>query len=243
MERGERMTPYIVFRGVDSRDVGVVIEDMFDVHRPKRNVATIQVAGRDGRLVQDEGTYDNCTISAKINCFGAPLSDVYAWLNGSGALILGDEPERFIRASAAAQIKNTRFRCDGCYDSLQVSFDCEPFRYHVEAEGGDDVIITASPHTVTNPGTYKSAPRFKIEGSGDAVLTIGTQIVEIEDMDGGVIIDSEMGDCFNLTETALLNGQVSIMDDDFPTLAPGANIISWTGGITKITITPRWRDL
>ena len=31
--------------------------------------------------------------------------------------------------------------------------------------------------------------------------------------------------------------------DDFPTLAPGANILSWTGGVTKITVTPRWRDL
>ena len=32
--------------------------------------------------------------------------------------------------------------------------------------------------------------------------------------------------------------------DDFPTLAPGANILSWTGtGVTGITITPRWRDL
>ena len=237
------MEPYIVFRGIDSRDVGVVIEDMFDIHRPKRNVQTIQVPGRDGRLMQDDGTYDTYTISAKINCFGAPLSDVYAWLNGSGNLILGDEPERFIRASATAQIKNTRFRCGGCYDSLQVSFDCQPFRYHVEAEDGDDAEITASPHTLTNPGTYKSAPRIKVEGTGDVVLTIGTQVVEIEGLEDGIIIDSELGDCFNLTESALLNGKVTLMDEDFPMLAPGANIISWTGNVTKVTVTPRWRDL
>ena len=239
------MEPYFIFRGIDSRDIGVVVEDMFDVHRPKRNVQTIQVPGRDGRLMQDDGTYDTYTISGKINCFGAPLSDVYAWLSGSGDLILGDEPTRSIRANATAQIKNTRFRCDGCYDSLQVSFDCQPFRYHVEqTDGANDIPLTSSPATVSNPGTHKCAPRLTIEGTGDAVLTIGTQILEVTDLAGGVIIDSELGECFNLTETALRNDCVTLMDEDFPTLAPGANIISWTGtGVTKITVTPRWRDL
>lgn len=239
------MEPYFIFRGIDSRDIGVVVEDMFDVHRPKRNVQTIQVPGRDGRLTQDDGTYDTYTISGKVNCFGAPLSDVYAWLSGSGDLILGDEPTRSIRASTTAQIKNTRFRCDGCYDSLQVSFDCQPFRYHVEqTEGANDIILTSSPATVSNPGTHKCAPRLTIEGTGTAVLTIGTQIVEVEELAGGVIIDSELGECFDLTETQLKNSVVTLMDEDFPTLAPGANIISWTGtGVTGITITPRWRDL
>ena len=183
------MEPYFIFCGIDSRDIGVVVEDMFDVHRPKRNVQTVQVPGRDGRLTQDDGTYDTYTISGKINCFGAPLSDVYAWLSGSGDLILGDEPTRSIRASATAQVKNTRFRCDGCYDSLTVSFDCQPFRYHVEqTEGANDITLDGNPDTVTNPGTYKSAPRIKIAGTGTAVLTIGTQIVEVEDLAGGVII-------------------------------------------------------
>lgn len=239
------MEPYFIFRGIDSRDIGVVVEDMFDVHRPKRNAQTIQVPGRDGRLTQDDGTYDTYTISGKVNCFGAPLSDVYAWLSGSGDLILGDEPTRSIRASATAQIKNTRFRCDGCYDSLQVSFDCQPFRYHVEqTEGANDIPLTSSPATVSNPGTYKSAPRLTIEGTGDAVLTIGTQILEVTDLAGGVIVDSESCECFDLTETALRNDRVTLMDDRFPVLQPGANIISWTGdGVTKVTVAPRWRDL
>ena len=239
------MEPYFIFRGIDSRDIGVVVEDMFDVHRPKRNVQTIQVPGRDGRLTQDDGTYDTYTISGKVNCFGAPLSDVYAWLSGSGDLILGDEPTRSIRASATAQVKNTRFRCDGCYDSLTVSFDCQPFRYHVEqTEGANDIPLTASPATVTNPGTYASAPRLTIEGTGGAVLTIGTQIVEVTDLAGGVIVDAELCECFDLTETALRNDRVTLMDDRFPVLHPGANIISWTGdGVTKVTVAPRWRDL
>ena len=75
-------------------------------------------------------------------------------------------------------------------------------------------------------------------------MTIGTQIVEVDDLGGGVILDSELGECFNLDETQLKNSVVTLMDDAFPTLQPGAHIISWTGtGVTGITITPRWRDL
>lgn len=238
------MEPYFIFRGIDSRDIGVVVEDMFDVHRPKRNVQAIQVPGRDGRLTQDDGTYDTYTISGRVNCFGVPLSDVYAWLSGSGDLILGDEPTRSIRASAIAQIKNTRFRCDGCYDSLQVSFDCQPFRYHVEqAEGANDIILTSSPATVSNPGTYKSAPRLAIEGTGTVTLTIGTQVMQLTDLEDGVIIDTELCECFDLTGSMLLNSKVTLLGDTFPVLAPGANIVSWTGAVTKVTVEPRWRDL
>ena len=40
------------------------------------------------------------------------------------------------------------------------------------------------------------------------------------------------------------NDRVTLMDDCFPVLQPGANIISWTGdGVTKVTVAPRWRDL
>ena len=52
--------------------------------------------------------------------------------------------------------------------------------------------MTSSPETVQNPGTYKSEPRIKIEGTGNVTLTIGTQILEVEDLDGGVIIDCKI---------------------------------------------------
>ena len=40
---------------------------------------------------------------------------------------------------------------------FDLPFWCQPFRYHVEqVEGEDDAILTSSPETVQNPGTYKS---------------------------------------------------------------------------------------
>lgn len=165
---------------------------------------------------------------------------------GAGDLIISDMQDRFYRSARLnAETEYSRYlpKCSMLEFDLRVV--APPFLYHVPASGesGDDIPLDGNPDTVINPGTYKSAPRIKIEGAGDVVLTIGTQIVEINGLEDGIIVDSELGDCFDLTQTALLNSKVTLMDDSFPMLAPGANIISWTGDVTKITITPRWRDL
>ena len=169
------------------------------------------------------------------------MAVVDAWLRGAGELRFSDDPERFYRARVVKEFSRSAAMNRFVNQAFTVTFDCQPFLYHREAE---DVALTASPATIANPGTHKSAPRLTIEGTGDAVLTIGTQILEVTDLAGGVIVDSESCECFDLTETALRNDRVTLMDDCFPVLQPGANIISWTGdGVTKVTVAPRWRDL
>ena len=235
------------FAGARNTQKGVRLLSMPVRYHPAERGELVQVPGRDGYLWAPEGAYDN--VLTRVQCQtadGANMAVVAAWLRGEGRLRFSDDPNRFYRARVTKEFSRSSAMSRFENQAFTVTFDCQPFLYHVEADGdaGDDDIFTTSPHTIANPGTYKSAPRIRVEGTGDVVITIGTQIVEIEDLDGGIIIDSELGDCFNLTETALLNSKVTLMDEDFPTLAPGANIISWTGtGVIKITVTPRWRDL
>ena len=33
------------------------------------------------------------------------------------------------------------------------------------------------------------------------------------------------------------------MEGDFPVLKPGTNLISWSGGVTRLVIQPNWRYL
>ena len=117
-------------------------------------------------------------------------------------------------------------------------FDCQPHRYIYPA--APDIVKTASGASLTNPGNAPSEPRIKIEGSGDFWIAIGTQLMMFEGVIDGVVVDTELMDVFNLTSTAFLNS-ISTMDD-FPTLAPGRNMITWEGAVTKVTITPRWRN-
>lgn len=239
------MELYYIFAGKDSRNVGVYLTAPLEIPAAERQMRFEEVPGRAGALAIDQGGYID--IDATLEGYmrdGADMGAVRAWMQGAGDLILGTDTTRYYRARVVGQVETPRSGRGLTSRLLTVPLRVSPFRYHIPAEAGDDVEITASPHTVENPGTYKSSPKIKIEGSGDATLTIGTQIVLITGMEGGVIIDCELGDCFNLTESALLNDKVSLLDEDFPTLAPGDNIISWTGtGVTKVTITPRWRDL
>ena len=230
------------FAGARNTQKGVRLLSLPVRYHPAERGKLVEVPGRDGYLWAADGAFDN--VLTRVQCQTADDADmaaVSAWLRGAGELRFSDDPDRCYRARVTKEVSRSAAMNRFVNQTFTVTFDCQPFLYHREV---DDIPLTASPATVTNPGTHKSAPRLTIEGTGDAVLTIGTQIVEVENLEDGIIIDSELGDCFNLTETALLNHKVTLMDDEFPTLAPGANIISWTGtGVTGISITPRWRDL
>ena len=238
---------WFTFKDVDSREMGVYLVEPLEIPAAERQMRFEEVPGRAGALVIDQGGY--LDVDATLEAYmrdGAQMSAVRAWMQGEGELILSTDATRYYKARVVGEVETPRSGRGLSSRGLTVPLRVSPFRYHVPASGesGDDVPLDGNPDTVTNPGTYKSAPRIKITGTGTAVLTIGTQIVEVDDLGGGVILDSELRECFNLTETALLNGKVTLMDEDFPTLTPGANIISWTGtGVTGITITPRWRDL
>ena len=230
------------FAGARNTDKGVRLLSLPVRYHPAERGEFIQVPGRDGSLWAGEDAFDDVTV--RVQCQTADDADmavVDAWLRGAGELRFSDDPERFYRARVVKEFSRSAAMNRFVNQVFTVTFDCQPFLYH---RGANDIPLDGNPDTVTNPGTYKSAPRLTIEGTGAAVLTIGTQIVEVDDLGGGVILDSELGECFNLDETQLKNSVVTLMDEDFPTLQPGANIISWTGtGVTGITITPRWRDL
>lgn len=238
---------WFTFKDVDSREMGVYLVEPLEIPAAERQMRFEEVPGRAGALAIDQGGY--LDVDATLEAYmrdGAQMSAVRAWMQGAGELILSTDATRYYKARVVGEVETPRSGRGLSSRGLTVPLRVSPFRYHVPASGesGDDVPLDGNPDTVTNPGTYKSAPRLTIEGTGTAVLTIGTQIVEIDDLGGGIIIDSELGECFNLDETQLKNSVVTLMDDDFPTLAPGANIISWTGtGVTKVTVTPRWRDL
>ena len=230
------------FAGARNTDKGVRLLSLPVRYHPAERGELVQVPGRSGYLWASDDAYNN--VLTRVQCQTtdeADMAAIGAWLRGAGELRFSDDPGRFYRARVTKEFSRSAAMNRFVNQEFTVTFDCQPFLYHTDVE---DVEITASPYTITNPGTYKSAPKIKITGTGDVTLTIGTQIVLITGVEGGVIIDSELGDCFNLTESALLNDKVSLLDEDFPTLAPGDNIISWTGtGVTKVTITPRWRDL
>ena len=90
-----------------------------------------------------------------------------------------------------------------------------------------------------NPTGIQARPLISIAGSGDITLLVGTQIIELEGIEDGIIIDSELQEAY--WEGVLKN---SCMTGEFPVLGEGHTAISWTGGtVTRVTIIPRWVSL
>lgn len=231
--------PYIIYKGIDSRDFGVVVQKLPDLHRAPENLQYTQISGRDGRLEEADGTSDIYTDTMKINCFGRRLSDVYAWLSGADWLISSNEPDRKVWVSMHVQPKNSRFRCEeACYDTIAFTLYCQPYRYFYPDTPAQ--IITASPAQIDNAGTQRSAPVITIKGTGDFTVMIGMYQMDFEGITEGIIVDCELQECFSLNRLELMNAYASM--EDFPMLEPGRNYIQWSGSVSEIAIEKRCRD-
>lgn len=224
------------FKDVRSDAMGVMMLARPEREQPGANGENRQVAGRSGRLWLGDGSYDNG--AAEVVCVvpDGDMDAVLAWLTGSGWLRFSDEPDRAYQARAVKGIVRTQPMPRLAAQRFTVQFDCQPFRYlYPEAA---DIVLTAT-GTVNNPGTAPAQPKLRIEGDGDISVSIGGQWMAFEGVSGGVVVDCRLMEVFDLTETRLLNGIAQM--DEFPTLQPGANLISWSGDVARVVITPRWR--
>lgn len=116
-----------------------------------------------------------------------------------------------------------------------ISVTAEPYkRYYDEAP----TTLTAA-GTITNPTDFVSKPLIKAYGSGDGSFTVGNKTVTIANIDGYVVVDSELMDCYK----GLTNKNNDVTLTEFPKFAPGVNNISFSGDITSLEILGRWRTL
>lgn len=230
------------FKGIDSRDMGIMLKSMPVRYIPGRNITRKHAAGVDGNYAYGDGSYNDARVQLECDLRDeSKLADVLAWLTGDGELIFSDEPDlaydasiekEYSRASITARLTGQRFT---------VTWTCKPFRRMVPAPG--KFPLTAA-GTITNPGTVYSLPKITIVGSGDFSLSINTQTMFFTDISGGVVLDCELQDAFVLDESTLCNDNVS---GAFFRLEPGANMIGWVledgADIESVTIEPRWRCL
>jgi len=93
-----------------------------------------------------------------------------------------------------------------------------------------------------NPGTAASEPVITITGYGDITFMVGQYIVELEAVDGSIILDTPRMEAYKV-DGLLPVSQNAAMTGEFPLLAPGSNPVSWTGNVVSLTIEPNWRDL
>ena len=227
---------WFTFKGIDSREMGVIVTAMPETVRAERRIESITVAGRNGSLHKDEGVYESydrtmeCALIKR-----ARLDEIAAWLVGSGEMTFSTEPDKVYRVTIANKISITQMM--RVFQKFQIILDTQPFKYSVNAAG--DALELTAPTTIRNSGTVYSEPLITVYGSGDITLTVNGADFPLYGVQESITIDSEMMEVFKGDTNQ--NGKYG--GAEFPRFGVGKNEIRWTGNVSKIKIQPRWRWL
>ncbi|MGI6678456.1 MAG: distal tail protein Dit [Dehalobacterium sp.] len=230
------------FGGKNSyRDYGIVISKRPNLPSPKRRVHYMDIPGRHGRVQYDEKTYEDITIVVECGLKDTEnlverLDAIKAWLFNAGEsdLVFSFGEDNKYVAQVVNAIDFTQVY--KYTSSFPVIFNCQPFKYAVENE---IINLNESDITINNPGSLESEPVIYVYGNGDILLNINKQIIELSGVDGKIILNSEIQDCYDDE----MNNINSKMTGEFPLLKPGENTIIWTGNVTKLEVLPNWRWL
>ena len=230
--------------------MGVRLMDVHLFSRGEARGSQKTVAGRSGCVWIGDGASDSFDIKRVCRAPASRLREISAWLSGEGQLRFSQEEDAMYDARVVKGIEYKRtVPGEDPHFEFAVTFSCQPFpRVWPEAS---PIQITKSGTELKTQGTAPALPRIEIVGSGDFSLTIGKQMMIFKNVDGGIIVDSELGDALTANGALLAN---DCIDGELFQIQPGLNVVSWIlggtdeegegntpGSIEKVTITPRWR--
>lgn len=228
---------FLIYGGYDTRNDHVYISGGGTYIAPVRRVTTFSVPGRDGDLVQDEGSFDNVDVTYP--CFIVDdfprnfASFKAAMLSKTGYQRLEDtyHPEHFRKGFLSAGIAPEAGTLNRT-GRFELVFHCKPQRW---LKSGEDVIGFESAGSVQNPTMYAALPLIRAYGTG--TFYIGAYGVQITEADEFTDIDCEVQDAFKGAVNK--NPYIRLLNGSFPKIEPGNIGITMTG-ITRLEITPRW---
>jgi phage-related protein len=227
----------ITFKGTTASSKSVTVLKYPEIVKPTLRVETVKVPGRDGELtLSGMPSYEAMVLECECMVPSVDkISAAAAWLTGRGDLVLGNDPTYAYDAQVIDEIRFEKILRGHAHRRFTVPFLCQPLKKKATTE--PNIELTA-PGTVVNIGHVPSRPLIKIEGSGNVVLAVGAYSLSITDINTSILIDSDLGMATNGTvnESYKVSGE-------WPLLVVGNNAVGWTGTVSKVTITPRWRYL
>lgn len=237
---------YFTYNGRSSEEFGLHIEKKDVFSAPEYDAEFTSIPGRSGDLIVSKRRFANIKVSytvflARKNV--AALSDVLCAVKGW----LYTEPDRYHEITDSYDTGHLRHGViSGSLDieeqfnklgSFQVTFNCKPFKYSM---AGLQEISIENGDSIFNPEAFTAKPIITLKGSGDFSLTLQNggynKTWNFKGITDSVVCDSEQMNFYY--GTMPLNDKVT--GDGFPELNPGETVLTVSGGVSEIKVTPRW---
>ena len=235
----DRFKHYIRYAGKDLNEFGLVFSGNETHGTPSRDISNLSVPGKNGDITIDNGRWNNINVVYRTGIkkpVEKNLQDLRNFLMSQiGYQRLEDSysPDTYRLGVYTGEFRPTLYAMSRVGE-VTLNFNCKPQRYLKEGE--NEIEITSSGATIHNP-TYTSAkPLVRVYGTG--TIAIGDQTIKINSSYGYTDIDCEIMDAFYGSSNC--NNKITLQSGSFFTLEPGDNGITFTSGITKVIITPRW---
>lgn len=257
------------FRGKDSYlDYGILIEKRPSIPLAQRNITYEKIAGKNGALTIDDGTYDNITIQIECNFiddnFVNKADSIKAWLMGPpDRLIFSDNNNMYYEAQVVNRVDIANVIA--MLGQFTIVFNCSPFKRLLQ----DYIEIKYLDVSITRQSiTINPLYNYNFIGFGDFQLKSESKLSlsQLSFYNLGIIESQPKLKLFGIGDISItLNYTTFIIKDlkdwvivdsemmdayretelwnnkmigDFPTLAPGENKFEWTGNLTSIELNP-----
>ena len=227
--------------GVDAASAGIRLQKPIVFSEAVPNIESKTIPGRNGALIFDTGSYENRRGSASCFCL---QENVETAISSAGLFLMCKKGYRRLETSDdpnhywMARVKNSpqiemRLRVIAPFE---IEFDCKPQRF---LKSGENKTSFTSSGSISNQYGQTALPLITLYGNGNGTLTIGSCVVEVNNLSGVLRIDSDTQNAYNNNG----NQNMNINAPSCPTLPDGETQIAFSGGINRIEIVPRWWEL
>ena len=232
------MTDWFLWNGHKCTEYGIHVSEHPAITIPAERSTFTSVPGRSGSLTKLEGdaVYEDMLLTC--TCWIENTNDlprIAAWLCGSGTVTFANRQGGFYYARVVNQIPFEKILRGHPNRSFAVTFRCQPMFF---LNDNAPITVTSTGTFIENKGRMPAEPVIQVTLTGDAEITIGGYLFALSGLTGTVTIDTPKLECYqNYTSK---NGNMS---GDYPIIPATGAYVSWTGGVSRIVITPNWCTL
>lgn len=243
MKRGE-----FILDGINSSEHGVLIQNRPVLYAPRRKVEFQSSFGMSGDYPFDEDAYENTELELRLVVVGTAERSasynrefVQDWFD-SGTykdLIPYFDPEKIYHVMVSEPTEFVNKYYLGETQVVVVRLTVLPYKHLIS---GNKMQISSGV-TFKNPTRKTALPLIKVTGSGNITLTVNGNPFQLSLVDGHIYLDSEFNIAYKDNAGLATNANNKVKTLEYPFLKPGSNVVTWTGTVTSVEITPRWRTL